>query len=65
MLKRPTWELKNMVKALSMHPWLNTTEETHRLETSKQELARRNQLSEISNLAAALRSSRFYSKRKI
>ena len=32
---RPTWELKVIVKALSMHPWLNTREETERLETAK------------------------------
>ena len=32
---RPKWELKNMVKALSMHSWLNTPEETKRLEAGK------------------------------
>lgn len=41
--ERPTWELKNMVKALSMHPWLNTPEETQRLDNAKKELSRRNQ----------------------
>jgi hypothetical protein len=41
MRTRPTWELRNMVKALSMHPWRNTTEETHRLETAKEELTER------------------------
>ena len=29
--KRPTWELKNIVKALSLHSWLNTEEEKKRL----------------------------------
>lgn len=28
---QPTWALKNMVKALSMHSWLNTPEENERL----------------------------------
>ena len=32
---RPNWELINMVKALSMHNWLNTPEETKRLEAGK------------------------------
>ena len=41
--ERPTWELRNMIKALSMHPWLNTSEETQRLENAKKELSRRNQ----------------------
>ena len=39
--RRPTWELKNMVKALSMHPWSNTVAEDQRLEIAKEELARR------------------------
>ena len=39
--RKPTWELKNMVKALSMHPWLNTPEETKRLKAAKEELSRR------------------------
>jgi len=33
--KRPTWELKNMVKALSLHSWLNTQEEEKRLLEAK------------------------------
>jgi len=41
--ERPTWELRNMIKALSMLPWLNTAEETQRLENAKKELSRRNQ----------------------
>jgi len=41
--ERPTWELRNMIKALSMHPWLNTAEEIQRLENAKKELSRRNQ----------------------
>lgn len=28
--KRPSWELRNMVKALYMLPWLNTEEEVER-----------------------------------
>ena len=32
---RPTWELKNMVKALSLHSWLNTEEEKKRLLEAK------------------------------
>jgi hypothetical protein len=36
--KRPTWELKNIVKALSFHPWLNTIEDTKRLGDAKTEL---------------------------
>ena len=39
--RRPTWELKNMVKALSMHSWSNTVAEDQRLEIAKEELARR------------------------
>tara|TARA_R100000458_G_scaffold54774_1_gene58150 strand:- start:107 stop:364 length:258 start_codon:yes stop_codon:yes gene_type:complete len=33
-----TWELKNMIKALSIMPVLNTDEENKRLEKAKQEL---------------------------
>ena len=33
--KRPTWELKNIVKALSLHSWLNTEEEKERLLEAK------------------------------
>jgi exoribonuclease R len=29
------WEIKNMVKALSMLPWLNTPEDNRRLEAGK------------------------------
>ena len=39
--RRPSWELRNMVKALSMHPWSNTVAEDQRLEEAKEELARR------------------------
>ncbi len=39
--RRPTWELKNMVKALSLHSWLNTPAENQRLEIAEEELARR------------------------
>ena len=39
----PTWELKNMVKALSLpiSNFLNTDEDNERLEKAKQELKRR------------------------
>ena len=36
-----TWVLKNMIKALSMMGWLNTPEETQRLEDAKNELKAR------------------------
>jgi ribosome modulation factor len=39
--RSPTWELRNMVKALSLHPWLNSDEENQRLQDAKAELARR------------------------
>jgi hypothetical protein len=36
-----TWDLKNMIKALSMMKLLNTDEENKRLEKAKQELKNR------------------------
>ena len=39
--RKLTWELKNMVKALSLHPWLNTVEEQERLRDAKIELKNR------------------------
>jgi hypothetical protein len=36
---RPTWELKNIVRALSLFPWLNTEEDLDRLAVVKRELA--------------------------
>ena len=39
---RPTWELRNMVKALSMHSWLNTPAENQRLIYAKYILSMRN-----------------------
>jgi|TARA_Y100000015_G_scaffold40159_1_gene44745 hypothetical protein len=36
-----TWELKNMIKALSMMPILNTVEEDKRLQDAKKELKQR------------------------
>ena len=36
-----TWELKNMIKALSIMSVLNTDEENKRLEKAKQELKSR------------------------
>ena len=41
MENKATWELKNMVKALSIMSVLNTDEENKRLEEAKQELKRR------------------------
>tara|TARA_Y100000114_G_scaffold82624_1_gene76282 strand:- start:525 stop:683 length:159 start_codon:yes stop_codon:yes gene_type:complete len=41
MKNRATWELKNIVKALSMFELLNTEEENKRLQEAKQELKRR------------------------
>jgi hypothetical protein len=32
---QPRWALQNMAYALSLHPWLNTEEETTRLEAAK------------------------------
>lgn len=39
--RRPTWELKQIVRALSLHPWLNTQEENARLERAKKLLKSR------------------------
>jgi len=39
--RRPTWELKQIVKALSLHPWLNSQEENARLERAKKLLKSR------------------------
>ena len=39
--RRPTWELKQIVRALSLHPWLNTQEENTRLERAKKLLKSR------------------------
>ena len=41
MKNRATWELKNMVKALSMLELLNTEEENKSIQEAKQELKRR------------------------
>jgi len=41
MKHRATWELKNMIKALSMMPILNTIEENKRLQDAKKELKQR------------------------
>jgi len=32
---QPRWAIKNMVKALNIHPWLNTPEENERLAAGK------------------------------
>jgi hypothetical protein len=39
--RRPTWEITNMVKALTMLPWLNTADDTARLEAGRTILAQR------------------------
>jgi hypothetical protein len=39
---QPTWALKNMVKALQMLPWRNTTEDEQRLLAAKVVLKERN-----------------------
>ena len=41
--KRPTWELKAIVKALSIHSWNNTLEENQRLGIAKHIISIRNQ----------------------
>ncbi len=41
MKDKATWELKNIIKALSMMSVLNTDEENKRLEQAKQELKNR------------------------
>jgi len=41
---RPTWELKNIKKALSFHPWLNTEEERRRLDNIQDELQLRKEV---------------------
>ena len=33
--RRPAWELRNMIKALKIHPWLNTNEQRVRLEAAQ------------------------------
>ena len=38
---KPTWELRAMIRALSMMPSLNTEAENERLEEAKEELRRR------------------------
>ena len=32
---QPKWVLRNMVKALNMHPWLNDDNDKQRLEAAK------------------------------
>jgi hypothetical protein len=39
--RRPTWELLNVRKALSFHPWLNTKQENERLRIVKLILKKR------------------------
>ena len=41
--RQPTWALTNMVKALSMHPWLNTEAEDERLYAARMVLRNRRQ----------------------
>ena len=33
--RQPRWAIKNMKRALSLHPWLNTAAENQRLEAAK------------------------------
>jgi len=33
--RQPTWALRNMVKALSLHPWLNTETDKQRLKAAR------------------------------
>ena len=33
--RQPRWAVHNMIKALSLHPWLNNKEETRRLVAAK------------------------------
>lgn len=35
---RPTWELENMIKALSLLPWFNTEEDNARRDEARREL---------------------------
>lgn len=37
-ITRPTWELRNMVRALGLLPWLNTPEDTQRKQEAEREL---------------------------
>lgn len=39
--RRPTWELKAMSKALSLHSWHNTPEKNVRLAAAKEVLSSR------------------------
>ena len=39
--RQPTYALKNMVKALNMHHWLNTNQDRVRLEAAKLVLKQR------------------------
>ncbi len=40
--RKPSWELRKIIKALSMHSWLNDSVQELRLEQAKEELNRRN-----------------------
>ena len=39
---QPSWAIRNMVTALSMHQWLNTPEDKRRLEAGKIALKTKN-----------------------
>ena len=41
--RQPTWAIANRVKALQMHPWLNTEEEEARLYAARMVLRNRRQ----------------------
>ena len=36
---QPTWAIRNMVLALSLHPWLNTDQDVERLQAAKMVLS--------------------------
>ena len=44
---QPTWALRNMVKALSMHSWLNTDEQNERLVKAKLLLKQRRKTNDL------------------
>ena len=37
---QPTWAVQNMIKALSIHSWMNTAEDSKRLEAARIVLAK-------------------------
>ena len=45
--RQPTYALKNMVKALSMHSWLNTDEQNERLVKARLLLKQRRKTNDL------------------